>query len=75
MRKHTVPRWKFATAVLAVAFTFAACGGDDTSSDGTTLRDNGAQMRDGGQTIAGTPMPELDMLLMTLVVFIPSAFA
>ena len=46
-----LPRWKFAAAVLAVAFTVAACGGSDSSNGdaGTTLRDAGRQVRDGGQ--------------------------
>jgi hypothetical protein len=47
--KHPTRRWTL-VVVLAVAFTFAACG-EGSSSDGTTLRENGIQMRDGGRAM------------------------
>ena len=57
MSTNLAPRRRLVVAVLAVAvaFTLAACGDDDSSNTdaGTMLRDNGTQMRDGGQTGTG----------------------
>ena len=56
MRRNLIRKWRLAAAaaaVLAVAFTFAACGDDESPNRdaGTLLRDNGERMQSGGQTL------------------------